>query len=72
MVQTATHIFGLALAMSSANAPRIQNRQEGTMRSRSGLAFFERERPKPFGLVAPSRRVIDIANSIYALQWGEL
>jgi hypothetical protein len=31
MVQTATHIFGLALAMSSANAPRIQNRQEGTM-----------------------------------------
>jgi hypothetical protein len=33
MVQTATHIFGLALAMSSAFAPRIQNRQEGTMAS---------------------------------------
>jgi hypothetical protein len=31
MLQTATHIFGLALAMSSAFAPRIQNRQEGTM-----------------------------------------
>jgi hypothetical protein len=33
MLQTATHIFGLALAMSSANAPRIQNSQEGTMAS---------------------------------------
>ena len=72
MVQTATHIFGLALAMSSATAPRIQNRPEGTMRSRSGLAFFEGERPKLFVLVAPSRRVIGIANSIYAPQWGEL
>jgi hypothetical protein len=29
MVQTATQIFGLALAMSRASAPRIQNRQEG-------------------------------------------
>ena len=27
--QTATHIFGLALAMSRASAPRIQYRQEG-------------------------------------------
>jgi hypothetical protein len=72
MLQTATHIFILTLAMSSANAPRIQNRQEGTMRSRLGLAFFEGERPKPFVLVAPSRRVTVIANSIYAPQWGEL
>ncbi|MFM7306250.1 MAG: hypothetical protein ACKO4X_23340, partial [Alphaproteobacteria bacterium] len=31
--QTATHIFGLALAMSRAFAPRIQHRQEGTMAS---------------------------------------
>jgi hypothetical protein len=72
MVQTATHVFGLALAMSSANAPRIQNAQEGTMRSRLGLAFFEGERPKLFVLDAPSRPVIVIANSICALQWGEL
>jgi hypothetical protein len=72
MVQTATHIFILTLAMSRANAPRIQNAQEGTMRSRLGLAFFEGERPKPFVLVAPSRRVTVIANSIYAPQWGEL
>jgi hypothetical protein len=34
--------------------------------------FFEGERPEPFVLVAPSRRVIDIANSIYAPQWGGL
>jgi hypothetical protein len=33
MLQTATHIFILALAMSRAFAPRIQNRLEGTMAS---------------------------------------
>jgi hypothetical protein len=38
MVQTATHIFGLALAMSSAFAPRIQYRQEGTMSSKATVA----------------------------------
>jgi hypothetical protein len=38
MVQTATHIFGLALAMSSANAPRIQIAQEGTMSSKATVA----------------------------------
>jgi hypothetical protein len=32
MVQTATHIFILTLEVSGASAPRIQNRQEGTMR----------------------------------------
>jgi hypothetical protein len=58
--------------MLRANAASIENRQEGTMRSRSGLAFFEGERPEPFVLAAPSRRVIDIANSIYAPQWGGL
>jgi hypothetical protein len=42
-VQTATHIFGLALEMSRAFAPRIHYRQEGTMRSRSGLTFSRRE-----------------------------
>ena len=42
MVQTATHIFGLALAMSSANAPRIQNRQEGTMSSKATVAWEPR------------------------------
>jgi hypothetical protein len=72
MVQTATHIFGLALAMSSAFAPRIQNRQEGTMRSRSGLAFLEGKRPKLAVPIAPSRRITVIANSIYTPQWGEL
>jgi hypothetical protein len=38
MVQTATHIFGLALEMSRANAPRIQNAQEGTMSSKATVA----------------------------------
>ena len=72
MVQTATHIFGLALAMSSAFAPRIQNRQEGTMRSKSRLAFLEGKRPKLAVPVAPSRRAGVVANSIYTPQWGEL
>jgi hypothetical protein len=72
MVQTATHIFGLALAMSRAFAPRIQYRQEGTMRSRSGLAFLEGKRPKLAVPIAPSRRAGVIANSIYTQQWGEL
>ena len=31
MVQTATHIFILTLEGAGASAPRIQNRQEGTM-----------------------------------------
>jgi len=35
MVQTATHIFILTLEGSGAFAPRIQNRQEGTMASTS-------------------------------------
>jgi hypothetical protein len=35
MVQTATHNFRLALAMSRAFAPRIRHGQEGTMASTS-------------------------------------
>jgi hypothetical protein len=38
MVQTATHIFGLALALPRAFAPRIQYRQEGTMSSKATVA----------------------------------
>jgi hypothetical protein len=72
MVQTATHIFILTLEGSRAFAPRIQNRQEGTMRSRSGLAFLEGKRPKLAVPIAPSRRITVIANSIYTPQWGEL
>jgi hypothetical protein len=38
MVQTATHNFRLALAMSRAFAPRIQIAQEGTMSSKATVA----------------------------------
>jgi hypothetical protein len=38
MVQTATQIFGLALEMSRASAPRIQNLQKGTMSSKATVA----------------------------------
>lgn len=72
MVQTATHVFILTLEVSSANAPHMQNRQEGTMRSSAGLAFFEGERPEPLVLDTPSRRTIDIIGLICVPQRGEL
>jgi hypothetical protein len=38
MVQTATQIFGLALEMSRASAPRIQQAQKGPYGSRATVA----------------------------------
>ncbi|MFN7306867.1 MAG: hypothetical protein ACK5TQ_09840, partial [Acetobacteraceae bacterium] len=40
MVQTATQIFGLALEMSRASAPRISLWPEGTIRITRGFAAF--------------------------------